>query len=163
MNEKTKTRVLDALEGMHTIARAEMMQQVGYIDPNVNPHRRASACQGHQACAIGSLWLAAGIRPRRNWGSSYLPGTPQAERGDFIRNRPVLKHALNFLNEAASEYMERHAIEGNPILNRDAIESLFESEWFEYQYDNSADTYKARRAAMLKVISAAKRKVKAAA
>lgn len=164
LSDGLKVKILAALDGMAEIARAEMMRQVGYLEMNVKPSRKDSICGGHQACAIGSLWLAAGIRIRRTSGYIELPGASPGARSRFVQNRPVLRHSLAFLNEAAVEYMARHNVVGHDVLDYDAVESLFESPWF----DNHAATeddetgYKARRRAMLSVIASAKRKVKAA-
>lgn len=159
ITEPMKEKVLSTLDGMAEIARAEMMARVGYVTPAVaRPRRRGAVCQGHKACAIGSLWLAAGVKLQplyRGTGNLVLPGVSQGERGEFIRTRPVLRHSLHFLNQAASEYMDLHDILPSRDLTRDAIESLFES-------DDCALYGSERRRAMLKVIAAAKRKVRAA-
>lgn len=155
ITEPMKEKVLPVLDGMASIARAEMMDRVGYLGDTVKPSRVGAACRGRKACAIGSLWLAAGVRfIRYSRMSVQLPGVSQGERWDFVRTRPVLRHSLHFLNEAAAEYIERHDIHANPHFD-DPIESLFESE------DRSLEG-PARRRVMLKVIASAKRKVRAA-
>lgn len=145
------------LDGMRQIALADMMDDIGYISPRVvRPERRDAICRGHKACAVGSAWLAAGVRPRWFPGSTtrvYLPGVEQgSDRNRFLSRRPALRRAFDALNEAAAEYTITHSIV--PIDYYSApVEALFESE----------DPKLNRRRAMLSVIASAKRKVKAEA
>lgn len=156
ISPEMKERVLTTLDGMRAIAKADMMKQSGYITDIVNRYRTRSICGGRHACAVGSLWLAAGERPRTGrYGSPVLLGVGQGRRGSFLTRKPVLRHALHFLNEAADEYMRANAIRGNPEMWRDSVEALFESHSAKLSGDK-------RRLAMLAVISAAKRKVRAA-
>lgn len=142
----------EILEGMRQIALADMMGNVGYISDEVRrPERRESVCRGHKACAVGSAWLAAGVpimSRNRGW---RLPGVePGPGREQFLARRPALRLAFSALNAAASEYIERHEIDPDHSF-ADPIEALFESE------DPKLDGGQRRRA-MLRVISAAKRK-----
>lgn len=132
MSPKTKQQAIDALNGMATIVRAEMVEQGIYISEEiVDPDRADAICGGRKACAIGSLWLGGGIKPDILEGPSgeiwdvRLPGTEQSDRNDFLHPRHGLRVAYNALNESAEAYMERH----NPSLDTqfDApIERLFE-------------------------------------
>jgi hypothetical protein len=149
------------LDGMREIARADMMDTVGYVTSYVDdPSRIHAICRGRKACAVGSAWLAAGVRLQRTrddviQGHHYLPGVEQGEpRKKFLSRRPALRRAFALLNEAAEAYIDRHNIDRSPIYS-DALEALFESE------DPALNGDKRKRA-MLNVIASAKRKLKAA-
>lgn len=147
MKDATKDAALGTLEGMREIALADMMHQVGYLSDEVDERRSRAVCRGHKACAIGSLWLAAGVR----LDEGRLPGVDESEREEFVRSRPKLRVALRALNEAAEEYIKRHRI--SPARFDDPIEALFESRDRRMFHGN-------RRRVMLQVIATAKRKVK---
>jgi hypothetical protein len=157
MNEKRKAKVLEILENMRIIAKADMMEAGMYLSESVvNPGRKHQICRGHKACAIGSLWLAGGVKikptiPTSRFGENWeLPGVDEAGRDEFLRHRHSLRMAHDVLNEASVEYMEKHKLTGSPDFS-DPIESLFESDEF---------TDEERHIAILKIIAAAKRKVK---
>lgn len=153
MKDTTKDAALDVLEGMREIALADMMDRVGYLsDDVVDRSRTGAVCRGHKACAVGSLWLAAGVELKRDiYGDWALPGVEEDEREEFVRHRAKLRIALRALNEAATEYIERHGIRRAAF--DDPVEGLFES------HDRRMDGVNRRRV-MLQVIATAKRKVR---
>ena len=139
VSERTKQQAIDALNGMATIVRAEMIERGEYVSEElVNPNRVGQICGGHRACAVGSLWLGGGIKPdiEKKAGVEIwvdLPGTSPGEREDFLRPRHGLRTAYEALNDAATSYMARHHIAREYMSDWarefDApIESLFEDE-----------------------------------
>lgn len=158
MNDNTRNKALGILENMRTIASADMMRRVGYISEDVIDKSRVNAvCRGHQACAVGSLWLAAGVEPqwspRGPWDSVKLPGVDDGEQRErFLRNRPALRTAYKALNESAAVAMSNGSISPASEYS-DPLEQLFESD--DPKLDNGV-----RRTTMLKVIAGAKRRIK---
>lgn len=76
-------------------------------------------CTGRRACAIGTLWLAAGIEPvpESTVGFFTLPGVgKKAEREAFLAERPALDLAYEAVNATARVYYDEHP-------NLDAVNS----------------------------------------
>lgn len=128
-----KTRALEVLDGMDEIVRNEMVRRGVYVTAEiVNPDLReqGAVCGGRQACAIGSAYLAAGVRLKRDEdGDLVLPGVEQRERDEFLRRRPALRTALEALNAEADAYIARNKLEEfiSGAFWHDSIEALFES------------------------------------
>lgn len=130
----TRDKALATLNGMAEIVRNEMVRRGVYVTAEiVNPDLReqGAICGGRQACAIGSAYLAAGVRPKRDEDDYLvLPGVEQRERDDFLRHRPGLRVALAALNEEAEAYIKRNKLEeflARDSYYHDAIEALFEA------------------------------------
>lgn len=169
-SEKTKRQALTALDNMRSIVHNEMLIAGSYIDDEITNEELAAegaVCGGRKHCAIGSLWVAAGVRYTKTEWPLYgggvrvtldLPGVTEPEREDFLRHRPALKLAYDCINASAKAYAEK---KGLPFRPEDpwletfdaAVEALFEGNWDEGRIDKKD---------LLKVISGAKRRVKAA-
>lgn len=152
LTEKVRAGAISALDGMRSIVRAEMLTQGEYVENEIsNPRRVASLCGGRKHCAVGSLWVGGGIRPKITPGGLiYLPGAEGYLRKDFLRRRPALRTAYNALNEAARDFAEKHDIVLTSFDN--GIEGLFENHYGE----------ELTKRDLLAVIAAAKRKVRRA-
>lgn len=162
MNATTKTKALDALEGMRQIVDAEMLVHGQYFTDDVDPLKAANVCGGRKYCAIGSLWAGAGVPIKRmvekdpdgDWDYLALPGVEQEDREGFLRRRPALRAAYNALNDAAFSYALKHGLTNKmrPKAEFEApVEALFESR-----------KVTIGRNELLEIIASAKRKVKAA-
>lgn len=70
----------------------------------------ASSCTGRRACAIGTLWLAAGVPPIDvGDGVWSLEGAGNTSgRDEFLAERPALALAYERLNDAARAYYDEH-------------------------------------------------------
>jgi hypothetical protein len=156
--QATKDKAIQALDGMREIVRHEMLTTGTYIEEEISNPRLAKSgaiCGGHKHCAIGSLWVGAGIKPVKQDTCNFLPGADEVSRPNFLKHRPGLKLAYNALNEAASDFMENKEIWPGPARTFDAaIERLFEGCWDDGETLTKRD--------LLGIIAAAKRKVKAA-
>lgn len=115
MDQDIKNKAIAICDGMREIARNEMLTRGTYVtDEIVRPDLAQSGaiCGGHQACAVGSMLLAAGVRRRRNeYNNVYLPGADVDRRADYLRRHPHIKAAYDALNEAAERYCKRHNID----------------------------------------------------
>lgn len=165
--ESTKEQALEALTGMATIVKREMLVRGSYVGDRVVNKKLAeegAICQGRKYCAVGSLWVGAGIKPKvTSFGYARLPGVFEHERDRFITHRPGLKLAYEKVNEAARDYARKNGIED--ILDRTPkyragpweaeIEALFESK-------SRRPGAKVGRPELLQIINSAKRKVRAA-
>lgn len=153
MNETTRAKALDALEGMRQIVRNKMLITGAYVDEKVsNPRLLGALCGGRKHCAIGSLWAGAGIKAKISDGSAFfLPGTPEWDRKEFLRRRPGLKVAYEQINLAADDFAEKNGYDLEISSYGAPLEALFET-----HYENDLT-----KQDLLKIISAAKRKVKA--
>lgn len=150
-------RVLDATA---TLVRNETLIHGRYYVSVNDPTYTPSVCTGPRACAVGTLWLGAGIRPVA--GDRSLPGVSFGARAPFIADKPVLADALEALNKAARAYVVRRGLKPTEdygdktpaetlaavtkIWNGDAYEAFFES-------------YDADRDSMLAVIANARKLV----
>lgn len=152
MNERTRAKALDALEGMRQIVRREMLVRGKYVEDQVsNPRLAGAICGGRKHCAMGSLWAGAGVTlVRDEYNDLDLPGISEPERENFTRHRPWLRLALTSLNDAAQQFADKRGLL-IPLTWQDSIEGLFETQW------ERALT----KRDLLAVIAAAKRKVKA--
>lgn len=108
------------IERMEEIVRNEMLDYGYYVSDEIERPDLAeigAVCGGRRACAVGSLYLAAGIKPIvREYDDepiARLPGTDPSERLMFMMTRPALRTAYEALNDAANEYIDREGIEVN--------------------------------------------------
>lgn len=131
---------IETLRNMRTIAENEMMVQGIYISDDVDDALRdeGAICGGHQACAIGSLWLAYGIKPVSGDIGVFLPDVSEGARFRILDREPELGIALDALNVEATKFMNEHDVEGNRSFT-EPIESLFESEHWDDQQALTAD------------------------
>lgn len=68
-----------------------------------------SYCGGRRVCAIGALWLAAGIQPSYiTSGCWEVPGTGDSSnrRDRFLDDRPALRLAYDAVNAAARAHYD---------------------------------------------------------
>jgi hypothetical protein len=150
-SQKTVGQALDALDGMATIVKREMTGRVGYVSQYTYDKRLAESgaiCGGRKYCAVGSLWVGAGIKPEGHDGTVNLPGTDEDERDAFLRGRHGLRLAYNALNEAADAYVKRTGARKTALFEA-PIEALFEGQ------ANGLN-----RTELLKVVNDAKRRVR---
>lgn len=112
----------ETLQRMLVIAEAEMLIRGSYITSDIDLDRVDAPCGGRQACAVGSLVLAAGFTlsedgkedvredtripwthgPNGRDGQNVWPNG----RPDFMRRWPETARAYDALNQAAKEYMD---------------------------------------------------------
>lgn len=153
MDQDIKNKAVAVCDGMREIARNEMLTRGVYVTDEIVRVDLAEAgaiCGGHQACAVGSMLLAAGVRRRWRNGDQYLPGADVDARADYLRRHPHIQAAYDALNEAAERYCKRHNIdlgyssyvtgqgtdgEGRRIITLSpgrfgAMESLFEATYY---------------------------------
>lgn len=152
VSEATRAKALSALEGMRGIVRREMCHPGAYVEADVsNPvlAAKGAICGGRKHCAVGSLWVGGGIRPKVDeYGDLVLPGVYEEERRDFLIHRPGLRLAYDSLNNEAQAFINGHDVEPNEIFSA-PIEALFEAE-----YNNGLT-----KRDLLSIIAAAKRRV----
>lgn len=138
------------------VADHRVIRGVGYVDEGGLPTlKSAPLCNGYQACAIGALYLSAGVKPKRdNWSGLFLPGTDNSNRYVARHGSPALKLAYAALNAAAVRQMRRdvslYVEDGSDGQFVSAIERYFELD------RPSTET-------MLKVVESARRSIKVAA
>lgn len=129
-------KAVTILEGMEQIAERNMLIHGRYVTPEVHSPELAQSgaiCRGHKACAIGSLYLAGGVKMTYEKSGSGImladmPGVDEEDRAEFLRNRPALRAAYDALNEAADRFIKRNGVkflDDRRIFNA-SIEALFE-------------------------------------
>lgn len=127
---------VNILSRMEEIARNEMLTRGVYVtDYIVDPElaEQGAICGGRQACMVGSMWLAAGVKLEPDEvGQLTLPGvTIVEERQEFLAERPALAMAYDAMNSVSHDYIidqdlhhwrweDRYPIEG-------WMEALFEA------------------------------------
>jgi hypothetical protein len=158
----------EVLARMATIVKNEMLVHNEYVTDRVERPDLAetgAVCGGRRACAVGALYLAAGVRPRRMEYGASLPGVLPENRRAFLRRRPALKLAYDELNAAAGRYAARNGIEhgeGREFAYGDSglLEQLFEhglpEKWNPNRKWHESAT-PAERKALLSVIRGARR------
>lgn len=149
-------KALDALSGMRTIVKKEMALAGEYISDEIDEEKKntGAICGGHKTCAIGSLWIGYGIKPRRRHGGFLLAYTGQDQRARAYRKYEGLGLAVGALNDAALAAADRN---GYTLADfKDPIEALFEGE--EYGRMRT-DGLTLDKAALLRIIDSAKRRV----
>lgn len=155
MNETTRAKALSALDGMREIVRREMLVQGEYVEQDItSPQLSGAICGGRKHCAVGSLWVGAGVKYEKDYdGWITLPGVASFERPDFLRPRHGLRVAYDAINRAAQAFADKNGIDLEEMDLTAPIEALFEGHC-------GNDLTKSD---LLKIISAAKREIKAAA
>lgn len=155
-------KAIKVLDRMSTVVKNDMLTRGEYVTQSVISKKLAeegAICQGRKACAIGSLWLAYGVRIKGKNGSLVLPGAESASR--YATHRPALKLALNALNAEATDFIEK-----NPkvlsVFNRRGVTGAYR-EPIEQLFEGAYGTKLVDRDTMLKLISGAKRRIKVAA
>jgi hypothetical protein len=131
--EADRTEALAILDRFQQIVDNEALVRGLYVTPVVAPARIDKACGGRNACAIGSLWLAAGVAPVFRDGTWDLPGTVRG-RAKFLEDQSAsLRLAYGVLNEAAQFYAVQSDIhwsededENGAEPYEDDLENLFE-------------------------------------
>lgn len=123
--------VVEILEGVREIGNNEMMTRGNYVSHDVvrpDLADKGAICGGRQACAVGSLFLAAGvpfdIAARVSTGF---------ERHRFMADHPDLRAAYDALNAAAYRYIGDHELSerfGEENSRLGWAEVLFESDVF---------------------------------
>lgn len=156
------TDPLQVLDNMRSIVEREMLTHGQYITSFVVDEELASQgaiCGGHRACAVGSLWLAAGVKPNKDkWGEHTLPGVAADYRRDFLADKPTLRLVYDTLNEVAQDYITSHNLHISfAWAHAGALESLFEGGSHRHTYD--ADEPAIDKSIMLELIDAAKRRI----
>lgn len=127
---KQKAKALETLDGLEKIIEFEALQHVGYLgDCDVKRKKALPICKGHNACMIGSLYLAHGVRRQRDYNGDWeLPGI--YDQAKFVARRPALKLAYDAMNEAAGRLIKRHPdwdVEGANEGYEGTAERLFEA------------------------------------
>ena len=150
--DSTKEGALRALDGMREVVRREMLTQGTYVsEEGLNPRLAGAICGGRRHCAIGSLWVGAGVKHRVVKGAVTLPGVGEEDRPRFLRRHPALKLAYDALNRVAQRWTDEHEVDLDGAFHA-PIEDLFESQW----------GYVLTKRDLLRIISNAKRIVRAA-
>ncbi len=123
---------LQVLSNMRQIVENETLVHSVYISERVDRPDLAEAgaiCGGHHACAVGSLYLAAGVEPDIDgYGAASLPDANQYhdDRLLFMADKPALLEAYNTLNLVAGEYLARHNLRFPAWLDNGDLEHAFE-------------------------------------
>lgn len=98
-------KALETCDGVINIAKNEQLVQGQYLTDVRNPKLAESGaiCGGHQACLVGSLYIANGIpiSEMLGWGFSFSWYT----RESFMKNKPALRLAYAAINEASLRRM----------------------------------------------------------
>lgn len=156
---------LEILDRMEQIVEAEQIVHGCYIADDTPPQRGHRAlCGGRQACAVGSLYLAAGRRPKADaWGDPYLPGVEPKERDAVMGRNPELRRAYDALNAAARRYTRRHGLlpycpENDDGTYEGDMEFLFEEAIVEKDDDDPA---REGRKILRSIIKSARRSIAA--
>jgi hypothetical protein len=118
MTNDTINEAINILNKMAIIVRNDMLTRGQYVSTTIDLELRdkGAICGGHKACAVGSLYLAGGIKPHEVYpGKSYnyfvLQGVDRHERAEFLAERPALRAAYDALNEAAKRFIDRHNLD----------------------------------------------------
>lgn len=133
----TTREAFGILDRMLEVVDNDMLAHEGYISRRiVRPDlaEQGAVCRGHNACAIGSFFLAAGVKPKQigmgrdSW--RYMPEAINPElREEYMADYPAMALAYRALNNAATEYVETHDLQ----LDLEAwgtdneLEALFET------------------------------------
>jgi hypothetical protein len=155
-------QALDALNKMSLIVRNDMLMRGEYLTPDIVDYelaKKGAICGGHKACAVGSLYLAAGVRRERRELAWSLPGAYPHERPYFMASRPALRVAYEALNAAAERYCGRHGIDLDNYTRYDAMtnEAGMLERLFEATYVGTDDVVIDAAVELPKIINSAKR------
>lgn len=131
-------QAIGILDRMRKIVKNEQLIKGSYITEEVVDKklaRKGAICGGHQACAVGALWLA-GDAPKEIWADSSgnvfvvdLEGVDSVHRAEFLgrEGNEALALAYDAINEATEQYVAKHGLEEtlDPDYNA-SVESFFE-------------------------------------
>lgn len=121
----------DILRRFAKIVSADRLVHSIYVDDGGDTTRSNALCGGHRACAIGSLWIAAGIKPERDDEFTYiLPTAHPGNRYAAFAQVPGLEEAYYALNAAAADYMASEDLDPTDTAcgcYEGELEVLFES------------------------------------
>ena len=119
------------LDGMESIARNEMLTRGVYVtDDIVSPQlaEQGAICGGRQACMVGSMWLAAGVKLELDEvGFPRLPGVTLGERQEFLAERPELAMAYDAMNSVSHDYIIYHGLSNWRWEHRNPTEGWMEA------------------------------------
>lgn len=121
---------LNALDGMAQIVNNDMLVRGAYVSDDFDPKMSDSICGGHKYCALGALWVGAGISPEKTqWGGFAMPCLDDDYQylEDFVRYRHPLRVAYEALNTAASDFADKHGLHFSEYVWDSALEGVFES------------------------------------
>lgn len=161
LSEKTVDKAIDVLDGIREITKNEMLVARQYVSQDiVDPELAAEGaiCGGRNACLVGSAYLAAGIKLKKDdMGFVDLPGIGDADdRARFRKNRPGLRVAMDALNEAALARIEKlPEDEQNYVLYEGIVSIENEGDAAECLFENTP--IHANREDILKLVTEAKR------
>jgi hypothetical protein len=121
------------LDDMTEIVKNDMLVRGQYVSNKIVDHdlyNSGAICRGRQACAVGSMWLAAGVPVNINWyEEAELPGA-SIGRADFLdeEQNSGLRAAYNAMNIVSQCYVNAHNIDLKMSLltGNDPMEQLFE-------------------------------------
>jgi hypothetical protein len=160
MRTRDKERAIRTLDNMRQIVKNDMLTVGEYITQNIvqrNLAEQGAICGGRKACAIGSMLLAYGDKPVDDgFGYIILEGTEAPS--EYAARKPALKAVLDSLNAEAEQFIEKNPSVKRTINNRNAI--VFE-EPIERLFEGAYGTELVDRDTMLKLITGAKRRVRA--
>lgn len=141
MTKTLFTEVDEVLIGMGQIVAREQAMAIGsYLMPNKRV--QDPLCGGVNVCAIGSLYVAAGIEPEV---SAYdgsiigLPGASEHLREEFMKDKPVLAKAYSLLNLSARNFADDNGLDLTADNFDSELENLFETGWTATDEDVDAD------------------------
>lgn len=162
MLDPTTATADQILDNMEFLVERERLVRGSYLEQKLDPELSGALCQGHRACAIGSLWLSAGVPVEVITNSDstalgyYLPATDDYEREEFLNDKPGLNRALDALNKATEEFAVDHDINLTRIMEdsgyQDPIEALFEHNLNESSEEEADPEYILSRDDLLSII-----------
>src|SRR5436853_7423576 len=136
MRTRDKERAMRTLDNMRQIVKNDMLVRGENISQTIESRELKEAgavCGGRKACAIGSMLLAYGDKPRfSEWGSNYVQLEGTEEPSEYAANKPALKAVLDALNAEAENFIKNNPRVVSTITRRQAntmeepIERLFE-------------------------------------
>lgn len=160
MRTRDKERALRTLDNMREIVKNDMLTRGEYISQSIQDRELAekgAVCGGRRACAIGSMLLAHGDKPfDAGWGPLILEGSEDV--AEYAERRPALKAVLDALNAEAEKFIENNPRVQTSIARRHA--NVFEVP-IERLFEGAYGTKLVDRDTMLKLITGAKRQVRA--
>lgn len=160
MKSKVILGALKILDNMEQIVNNEMLIRGAYVDSDYfNPAMSGSICEGKKYCAIGSLWVSAGIKPEGNRRDGFiLPSADQGCRNEVLENNPMLNLAYTSLNETAANYIGANCSDDWHLDStfKAPIEMLFEGYTIvDIEEDNPSDIV--GRPELLEIIATTRR------
>lgn len=158
MQAKTVNKAIKTLNGVIQIARNEQLRRGVYISDEIVNERLAAKgaiCGGHQACFVGSLFIAAkgSVTPLYDHGYVDEDIFSVSGRHDYMKNRPYMRLAYEAANEAAydvwakspDKFRESETYIDHAFFSREAsphsgwAEALFEEGMGGFEYDDVRD------------------------